>query len=66
MQVVFPNVGLWLCDATVIAENKIRFHVANHGKRNLPEQEFTIEFHPWVKRRSLIPEVTFDLEDVIL
>ena len=66
VQVAFPDVGLWMCDATVIAQDRIRFHMANHGKSSVPGQEVTIQFHPYVKRRSLMPEVAFDLEDIQL
>ena len=67
VQIAFPkDVGLWLCDATVIAPDRIRFHVANHGKSNLPAQEITIQFHPYVKHRSLLPEVKFeDLGEIL-
>ena len=66
VQVVFPKgCGLWLCDAVVIRPNIIRFGVSNLTKQSTDEKTFEIQFHPFVKQ-SLMPEVTFDLEDVIL
>lgn len=61
----FPkDLGLWLCDATVVEQDRIRLHVANNGTRSTDVQELTIQFFPWVKRRPAIPGITFDLDEV--
>ena len=61
VQIVAPrDVGLNICDAVVSAQDRIRFSVSNFGGAATPEKTLEVQFHPWVRRRSLMPEITFD------
>ncbi len=66
VQVVFPKgCGLWLCDAVVLAQDKIRFGVSNLTRKSTDEKTFEIQFHPFVLRRPAFPEINFEsLEEV--
>ena len=66
VQVVFPKgCGLFLCDAVVIAQNKIRFGVSNLSKQSTDERTFEIQFHPFVIRRPAFPEINFESLDEV-
>ena len=63
---VHKDISHWLRvgDATLVRPNRVSVYVSNIGGRPWPEGQITVQFHPHVRKQSLFPEVTFDLDEV--
>jgi len=52
-------------DAAVVAPGRIRLRFCNNGLHRSPAREFTVQLLPYERRRSLLPEIKFDLPEGI-
>jgi hypothetical protein len=67
VRVVIPDgLGLRVSDAYVIGENVVRIHFQNISRKVYSGGEFPVRFYAMSRRRSLLPEVSFDLSEVKL
>ena len=66
VRVVLPNhlKCILLCEGHIRDRDKVRIRVQNIGSRAFAESELAIRLHPLGRRRSLFPEIKFNLDEV--
>ena len=57
----------WIrCDARVVRTNCVRLRAENIGAREFPGGAYPVRFYPSGRRKSLMPEIKFDLPEILI
>jgi hypothetical protein len=59
----FPFTDIFVGDACVVGPNLVRLHFSNNSLSRTRPLEFLVQIRPYEKRRSLMPELIFDLPE---
>jgi hypothetical protein len=57
----------WIrCDARVVRTDCVRLRLENIAAKQFPGGEYPIRFYPSGRRKSLMPEIKFDLPEILI
>jgi hypothetical protein len=60
----FPFTDIFLGDVCVVGPNLVRLHFSNNSLSRTRPLEFLVQLLPYEKRKSMFPELTFDIPEM--